>query len=263
MNNKANSMKLYKSTGNIIRHFFFLTFTVLFIISCKKDNDSTNIIKNIQPLEVGDYWTFVDSTFSDVGVLSNVDTSTVSVVGKEIVFFRGKEIELFYWKWDNYNAIWLYTSEDGSKYCYGLRLNEISYVTEKSLVLKYPITTGDTWTEYRFGFDQENLNCFVSDSIENECLYTNKPYHTTVGKLDCIVTKYSDQIGTNLSEVTVYHCPELGYVGLESRLNGVMVFSKRLIDYNLVTSNAFKTTELKQCKGNYKNLSTSYGIVSK
>jgi hypothetical protein len=258
----ANSRNFYKLKHFIMRNFFYLTLAVFFTCSCEKDNVSNNNKKIIQPLEVGYYWTFVDSTFSYDGILSQVDTSTVSVIGKETLNYKGKEIELFYWKWDFFDRIWLSNNEDGGFYLYGLRINDNSYVVEKSLNMKYPITVGDTWDQYMFEFDQEGLYCYISDTVGNECLYTNKSFSTVVGELDCIVTKYTNLASDESWETYLYHCPDIGYVGLESKLNGVVVFSKRLIDYNLTVGKALLTTKSAPFSRHSKYLYNSNGMAS-
>lgn len=143
-----------------------------------------------------------------------------------------------------------------------MRINDRSYLVEKSLSIKYPTNVGDTWNEYIFNFNYDDLYCYISDTIENECLSVNESYRTAVGELNCIVTRYTMLLGDELMETYLFHCPDIGFVGLESKIDGVIVFSKRLIDYNLTVRSSLKITTSAQPDRHCKYLSNSYGINS-
>ncbi len=249
-----------------MRKLLYIFLAAVFVYSCEKDSteEINDLNKVIQPLEVGYSWTFVDSTFTNEGTLSNVDTSTVSVIGKEISYFDGKEIDLFYWKWDFSERISLKANELGNVYSYGLRVNEESYIITKSLLQRYPVNIGDTWNRFRFNLTENNdtILGYVSDTIEYKCLYTNDAFKTIIGEIDCIVTFATDKTGDDSRETYIYHNPNIGYVGLESKINDILVFKKTLMNYDFTKSKASQITlKSAQSEGRLESIFNTYGLA--
>lgn len=250
-----------------MRKLLYVLFASLFIFSCEKDEtEGTNDLNTvIQPLKVGYSWTFIDSTFTNDGVFSNVDTSTVSVIGNEFTKYDGKEIELFYWKWDFYDRIWLYTIEEGTRYSYGLRENDVSYLITQSLDIPYPIDIDDTWNSFSFNLKENNDSIYgaVSDTVANRCVDKKYSFKTIIGELECIVTFYSRQTGDDLRETYIYHCPNIGYVGLENKVNNIITFKKTLMNYDFSNTQDLSLI-MKSAQIEYKRdlISNSFGLKS-
>jgi len=215
-----------------MRKLLYLLLASFVIYSCEKDETEgiNDLKKLIQPLEVGYNWTFIDSTFDNEGTLTKVDTSTVSVIGSEIVNYDGKQIELFFWKWDFYERIWLYVNEEENLYKYGLRDDNKNYIITQSLNQPYPVNIGDTWSSYHFNLQVENDTTFgvIRDTTEYECIYKDYTLNTKIGNLECIVKHTSDDLG----ERYIYYSPNIGYVGLENRVDGIIRFKKTLMNYD-------------------------------
>lgn len=238
-----------------MRKLIYVLIATVFIYSCKKDNNDNDLKKVIQPLEVGYSWTFVDSSFINDGEFVNVDTSTLSIVGKEFATFEGQEIELFYWKWDLSDAIWLMNDEGGSFYLYGARLNDVSYLVAKSLRQPYPVLVGDTWNDYHFTllWDSDSVRISAIDTIEIECQSIDYPLQTSIGELECVVAFYATQYSDDLHETYMYHSPNIGYVGLEIKDNNVVTYKKTLLNYDFSNKEGLSSVVKSVSNGNDKN----------
>ncbi|MFC0878989.1 hypothetical protein ACE01N_20510 [Saccharicrinis sp. FJH2] len=248
-----------------MKKLLYLLLASFFIYSCEKDESEAKdeFDKLIQPLEIGYSWTFIDSTFTNEGTLTKVDTSTVSVIGSEIANYDGKEIELFYWKWDFYDRIWLKANEEGNNYIYGLREDDKSYLITKSLNHPYPLDIGDTWSKYNFRLQEENDTIFgvISDTTETECKYKDYFFNTMIGDLECVVSFYTRQIDNDLSEKFIYYSPNIGYVGLENKVNSIVTFKKTLMNYDFSNKQDVATgLKSAQIKIDKERTSDSYGM---
>jgi len=190
-------------------------------------DDSSNFI---QPLEVGYNWTYIDSTFSNDGIIDKIDTSTLSIIDSEIINSDGKDLSVFYWKWDFSNTIWLYANENGNLYNYGIISNEEKNLFAPSLKLPYPIGMGDLWESIHYNFIETYDSLFVSNIDTLECLYTDYPFNTSIGELNCI-TVYNKEILDDMETYT-YYAPNIGYVGLVKKENDIVIFKKTLINYD-------------------------------
>lgn len=245
-----------------MRKLLYLLLASFIMFSCEKErnNDLNNLI---QPLEVGYSWTFIDSIFTEEGILTNVDTSTLSIVGKETVNYEGKQTELFYWKWDFFDRIWLMGNEGGNNYIYGIREDGISYLIAQSMAHPYPVNIGDTWISYTYSLQVEGDTTFgvISDTTEYKCLYKDYMLHTKVGDLKCIVSSKKKEMGAGERETLIYNSLNIGYVGLESRINNIVTFKKTLMSYDFSNKQGLSTVVKSANINNNMNIpSDTYGL---
>jgi hypothetical protein len=238
-------------------HYLFLLFII--IVSCKKEASDIKLTY-IQPLGVGYYWEFIDSTFSETGSLLYVDTSRVGITGKSEVNYEGEMLELYHWNWYDWtkekyiSQKWL-CNNDKSGFCfYGGITSNGSYIFEKSISILYPVKVNDSWDEKQYSYKIINDSSFfyISDTITKGCESVSEDFVTVFGKLNCYKIKYNRQIGNKTEEVSIYQSRDIGYVGLIAETKGIITFKKTLKSYSLVES-SMKLESISTENGNIIN----------
>ncbi len=229
---------------------FFFSF--LIVASCDETTDDAVPGGVIMPLKVGNYWTYVDSSFDDAGVFIEADTSTLGITAKKTIEFGGLSYEVYLWTWISYGTdhSWLAWNGDGGLYIFGGTSPKGDYVLAKSLSIKYPADVNDQWEEYNVSYSSMDSTFWISDTSITTCSSQDAVLVSPMGNLTCYAYTYSEDFGMDkivhssilghsrlskpkaLTTVTLYYVPDVGYVGLTDETNGIITFKKSVIDYH-------------------------------
>jgi hypothetical protein len=230
---------------------FILFFLISIVTSCDDQTDST-VSGVIMPLKVGNYWTFVDSSFDDAGLFIEADTSTLSITGKKTIEYGGASYEVYLWTWITYGSdhSWLAANGDGGLYIFGGTSVKGEYILTKSLSIKYPADSGDEWEEYNVMYSSMDSSFRISDTTVTTCSSLDAVLASPLGNLSCYTYEYSEDFGAAknifsgfrgtpaelmkrnaITTVTLFYIPDIGYVGLTDETNGVINYKKTIIGY--------------------------------
>ena len=230
-----------------MKKIIYLLLLAVIFASCAKTSDTPDPTQNkevvIQPLGVGYTWEYSDSTFSETGQLIKVEKSQLGITGKITKQFEGKATDMYFWNWfdettQQYkNPKWLCNNEEGGFYYFGGIADTIPYIFEKTLAVKYPAKVGDTWEKINYGIVQSNnVTAFRKQSTSKiVCKSVDTLFQTGKEKIKC----YKYQLFNpyyNTSEVYVLYAPNIGFVGYVKKTNGVVVYKKSLVSYDLTKS---------------------------
>ena len=194
-------------------HCFFIALFIL--IGCE---EKISVIEPGQSSDkiilssVGNRWCYVDSCFTQEGVLEYVDKLTIEVTGTKNINYEGQCIEAYQWIC-NYgrgkkNKFFARDENDG------MNIFRYEYKYRKQLIFKYPIQNGETWR---------------SDYYYCNCIATNKEISTKFGNVDCIEYKYYHD--ENYVKY-IYLVKSMGIIGHKVFINGVMVEKTSLESYD-------------------------------
>ena len=239
---------------------------VLGLISCTNSVDSdrstTPVKKSICPLAVGNYWLFIDSSFTDT--IPTVDTSKVGISESISFKFNNLDYNVFCWNWYTLpgntprDYKWLYVNDSSGLWNIGC-ISASDTLLKTSLKLKYPITVnGDnSWAYYKIEHNSTDNNFILSDSLAMTCKSTNAMYSTPAGTFSCYMyhyernmyratrhggineDKFIDEEKNNYrgeqtpADIYLYYAPDIGYVGYERKERGTVTFKKVLLKYNI------------------------------
>ena len=210
----------------------------------------------ICPLVIGNFWVYVDST---VGAYSlQVDTSRLEITGKTTIMSKDQIVEVFLWNWfDNATKKpedwkWLNRNEKDGLWTYGI-LSSTDTLLAKTLDIMYPIELNESW---KCVLLYENFK--VSDTLTVTCVATEDQFITPAGIFKChvyhyeipsaysfqrVFQKYGFPFETLMptlkshqlhrDEFFLFLVPNVGYVGLFETINGVLVWKKTLVDYQV------------------------------
>ena len=247
-----------------ISAFIFSLTTVLLLLNQPVIGQNDVIL----PLAIGNYWEFIDSTFSN-DTLFVVDTSKVGITGKLDIEYQGNNYEVFYWNWFDMNTNppqpvprkWLIRNEPDGLWEYGM-LNDTDTLLLQNLTMKFPANIGDSWPIMAYIITDTSIS--VGDTLMMECIDTDQEYITQSGTFQCYVYRYewiflksykanfvypsefiesiynSQNTKSDTFRVLSYFAPNVGFVGKEYRL-GSFKTKSYLISYELVTN--VKTAE--------------------
>jgi len=221
---------------------------ILSMIGCEKKDNPTEpddkAADTIMPLKVGNFWNFVDSTFADDGTFLSEDYSKLSISGKELINYNGKQIEMFYWNWydmDEYiprDAKWLVTNESNGLNFYGGKYLNANFVFTKTLSIKFPVAAGEIWQKINYSYSSEEQSFYISDTSDITCVSVNQNFQTGSGKFSCYVYHYKSNSFYGPSDTYVYYAVNIGYVGLITKYNNTIIYKKTMTGYSLQKSNS-------------------------
>jgi len=226
----------------IMKQNLLLLLIVISLLSCKKETESETKQSLIQPLGVGYYWEFVDSTFSDIGTLINVDTSRLSITGNAQIAYNHTTLDLYFWSWSfNPKYIWLCNYDTKGFYFYGGKTDNGTYIYGKSLSVKYPVNINESWNNIKYSYSQigDSSFFFISDTVSYKCEAIHEEFLTGVGPFNCYKISYSHNQNDLQYKTYLYYSLDIGYVGMIDKQNGITRFKKTLISYSLKSSNSF------------------------
>ncbi|HED38294.1 MAG TPA: hypothetical protein ENI76_08645 [Ignavibacteria bacterium] len=222
----------------------FVLFLFFFISSCNKNENTVNPVDNntsvIFPLKVGNQWNYIDSTFDENNSLVKVSSSSLRITGSTNITYNGKSLEVFYWNWIDVannkpgDIKWLIRNETDGLYFYGGRYLDSNFVFKKTLSEKYPVNVGDTWNNITYSFSTTNSSFEISDTSLFTCIYVNKKFKTPIGELDSYVYNYQKTIDNEINDIYLYFSKDVGYIGFESKINGILRRKKTLNSLGLL-----------------------------
>jgi hypothetical protein len=243
------------------KRFFTLVFRVLFfiVILCHSLFGQNDVIL---PLNVGNYWEFIDSTFSGDTLLV-VDTSKVEITGKTFIEYQNNSYEVYFWSWyDQYTnppvpsaQKWLIRNESDGLWEYGM-LSDTDTLLLQNRHLKFPANVGDSWNIFAYLIMDSTIQ--VSDTLVMECIATDQAFNTPIGTFQCYVYQYrwiitneslvaftnpfkllvpdyrNGNTQTDTLDFVSFFAPNIGLVGQELR-RGALSRKSVLYKINLIT----------------------------
>lgn len=248
-----------------------LIVVILLFSGCKSDNPvdpNEESINVIMPLQVGNQWTYIDSTFDENDALVYVDSLKLGIIGKTNIKHEGENIDLFHWSWISneggipYGDQRLARNENDGLSFFGKRILDENYVHGKSLEIKYPAAVGDTWEVESFLYSSEDSSFSTGNSMFVTCKSINEKFLTSLGEMECYVYLFQKSINNEEDSFSLYFNKNLGYVGGVSVVNDTGKFKRTLKSF---TSNGlFKAGDSKDhfepnVKMN-KNYRSAFGI---
>jgi hypothetical protein len=231
---------------------YILTMTFLAILcSCTKKNEQTNN-SVIMPLKVGNYWEYIDSTFSNIGFTYS-DTSRLTISGSKIISFEGMSYHVFLWTWNSpyfQNSSFYVSNETNGLYFYGGTNGHRDFVLTKSLNCKFPVQAGELWYSTEFSYNGTDSSIFIVDTVQMQCASSNSVFKSKIGNTNCYSYQYTRTLPKILNQVfvgssgfkdtggfstvnTLYYSPNIGYIGSIQTLDGIISFKKTLLSYHL------------------------------
>jgi hypothetical protein len=178
----------------------------------------------ILPLTVGNQWIYIDSVFSAKGSFESVDTVKLGISGKTNIVYQGKNVEVFYWNWYDGNqpdeVKWLCRNEEGGCYGYGLKLANSKLVLGKSQWLKYPASAGDSWKVITYS--KTDTTDYAPDTVIYSCRSINEKFKTVKGEMECYDYYSRSTYDGQVNEQYMYFAKNIGYVGLISKIDGII-----------------------------------------
>jgi hypothetical protein len=155
--------------------------------SCKsKDSPTGPILPTIQdtsliPLSIGNFWEYSDSVFYSPDSIV-VYHYTWSVVAKQNIYSKGDSVEVYIFRinfvGDNqYDYFYKVTSQGLVQYG-SLELDTAGHYSLQSLMLKFPLQPGDTWSESHGDYADQKA-----------CLSVDTVIVTSLGNFHCYVIR--------------------------------------------------------------------------
>jgi len=197
----------------------------------------------ILPLDVGNYWIHIDSSFSQVP--PSIDTIRYNIKGDTIINYLGNDYKVYFWQVNESNARWLLRNESDGAYAYG-RISQNDTLLEKDLLIKFPIQVGESW--------QSNY-AFYGDTITLECISTDYELIVPAGTFNCIVFRTSDDVKRNklnnsfirnktvnffnkIDTSWIYHywAPNIGFISSKIMIADSTLRKQVLFEYNILAS---------------------------
>lgn len=217
---------------------YSLIFAFIFI-SCKK-NPSSSSDKNenvICPLKVGNYWTYIDSSWSTVsGEFSRNGERKTEITGTTDITINNIDIKVYYLNHYNMelnipldNKYYVKNDAEGL-WNFGGESSYDLFIT-KSMSFKYPVEIGDSWQHKFVSYSTEDSTFSIAETEDINCYAKNEVIGTPAGYFECIVYHYhSDKYWDN---TYYYYSPNIGQVALIRYRNNHIVYKKLLKSYNL------------------------------
>jgi hypothetical protein len=232
-----------------------LILVVALLGSCKKKNDGEPAPTGhsaIMPLTVGNYWEFIDSTFSNNKVVS-VDTTRISIINSKNITYQGKSYHVYFWNWDVVgiaNMSFFASNESDGLYFFGGTNGKEDFIMTKSLNYKFPVQVGETWDCIDVGYSPSDSTFEILDTLQIECVSINTAFKTHAGEFSCyayhVIPSSSKSMSPFLTglygiaspdnyavDYTAYLKPGFGYIGSITKSNGVVTGKKTLLSYHL------------------------------
>jgi hypothetical protein len=216
-----------------MRHFLFAIVVAVvaagFITGCKSDTAVTpnGTASVIIPLQAGNWWRFVDSTFAADGSVSSIDSSLLKIVRNDTILYNGAVYPVGEWAWcsvlsgaQDGDAYLLGNGPDGL-YEFGMSTHNSStgldtlHVIARSLFIKWPAAPGDVWMsdQYSRSNRPDGSTQWKLDSMQSisRCLETQVNLSTPAGNLACMVFR-QQQSPADSNGARIYCSPGVGLV---------------------------------------------------
>ena len=205
-----------------------LTILIIFLISCEKEEGLKTNSTDIVPLKVGNKWSYTTYLYEEGKEVEN-GTTTTSVdklvyltINREVVkSFQVKNTsgDLYTNRFvgvtpNGYTEYGLIADFDNMIYSESSRriiyIGNNDTITYNSLIAKYPVQANETWTTKN---SYSNLDYDASkgaitveiqvDTVDVECVETNKTINTGIGSYSCIGYRYGDNDNYTISYYSI------------------------------------------------------------
>lgn len=221
-------MKIFRITSLII-------IAILILIAGCSDRDTVKAGKQfsdtILPLAEDNYWIFEDSVFVD-GEFDKLEIKKMGITGASQIGYAGETIWVYHWAWydmpEDKAQIRrsLVRNEDEGLAYYGQKMGSSYTEFARRLFIKYPAEQGEEWT--------------YTEGALIQCVSLETVYETPLGSFQAI--EYRMTLGETVQYL--YYVPEVGYVGMIEKNNGVIVRKRGLKEYQVDTEDKALSIDL-------------------
>lgn len=201
------------------------------LYSCEENENENTSINKSWPIEEGNYWTFIDSSF--YSETPRVDTVTWIVTGKITI----NEKEYFsisitndYPTFTN-ETKWLYCYNDNDVISAGAITPNDTLIAESTLIKDTEIV-GDTWTYFHIVNSEAN-GLYIRDTLEMNLNSIAELTNAKFGLLKYKSYSFSFYIEEDLRVSTFYISENIGPIRITSQENGEIISKSELIDYKV------------------------------
>ena len=209
--------------------------TVIFF-SCEENesnNPNDNQVVNYWPMEVGNYWTFVDSSYNSDSETWRVDTVTWFIPETKII--NGKTYYSISVT-NDYPEItsqvkWLFNIEENNIIAAGGTTPYDTLIAE-SVLLKNTEIIGETWPYYHIVVS-EGTDLYVRDTVDMKMEAISELNNTKYGILKYKSCSFNFNIEEDIRTSSMYFSNNIGMIRILGKENNEIIKISNLIDYNL------------------------------
>jgi len=207
---------------------FGIFFSILILTGCSDEASAPYAAPNaIQPLAVGNEWTFTDSIF----VMDGVSVGTTRIVVSKVSSVSPDQF-LFDWQVYGDNTLLrtnLVSTDAAGLWHYGEIVNAETLLVKKQWA-KYPVNAGDSFKEPRYSYSP-SAGFNFTETWTWTCISKSYPITLANGQVvDCIAFRTIDGSG---AETTILYAENIGYAGWITKVDGSVVFKETLASYSL------------------------------
>jgi len=174
-----------------IRFFLSIILTIMFLAGC----GSSDYSNQLEPLKVGNTWTYQITHYDSTGAVISIDTTTRAIKVDTVI---NEE------KW--YDMIASNMLNLGTNRPDGLWLWNTRYEKKPHLYLKYPVEAGDIWSWDDY---------FGGNTVAFEVIAVNDTIETPAGKFATISYKLTHTALLPGAHPVYCYAPGVGMVKLE------------------------------------------------
>lgn len=235
----------------------FLFFALLLIAGCKKNESPTSQTNPVEesseifPLRDGYTLVYREYSYSSSGSSTTEDSSAIVIHGKTTIQYQNQNLEVYKWQWyDLHNAKYesgcylVNMQSDGLANFGGILFNR-TYYWEKSLMIKYPVSAGDSWVFIDHSYSTSDSSFTPQTLATTTCISTDAVVSTGIGNLHCYVYSYQTQSGQNTYSTEMYFSKGVGYVASVNKQNG-NVTDKMVLKYTILAAPLGKSFTFKR-----------------
>jgi hypothetical protein len=214
---------------------FFIMLAVVGIWGCNDDGSPVTpaTVDKIQPLAVGNTWTFLDSTWTGSNV--TVQHTTITNSATSTINYAGSSRDVYLWDVTTDGRLVerdLVRNESDGFWYYG----QIDVPNDDTLIARtpwamYPITVNDGFDEDRYTYDPTSQTYAKTATWHWTCLSRTEMIPVGGGVTKQGLVYWSKTNST--TEDRIYYIPNIGYAGWETRESGKVTFRSVMTGYTL------------------------------
>lgn len=200
--------------------------------SCEKNETvNNNAVDNSWPMEVGNYWTFLDSSnYSDawrVDTVTWIVTEKIAINEKE---YYSISITNDYPEFTSQTK-WLYCIEDNDIISAGAITSNDTLIAE-SILIKDTELIGEKWPYFHI-VNSENSGLYIRDTLDMTLNSIDELNNEKYGLFEYKAFSFSFNIEEDVRISTFYISNNIGPVRITSQENDKIIKISELIDYKV------------------------------
>lgn len=214
-----------------------IIFLVAIILFSCEENENVNPDDNAEskywPMRVGNYWTFVDSSYNSDSETWRVDTVTWYL--SEEITIKGKDyysmiVTNDYPEISNQNK-WLFYTDDNNVISAGAIIGNDTLIAE-SILIKDTETIGESWPYYHV-VHSESDGLYVRDTLDMSFDAIGELNNEIYGLLEYGIYSYSFNVQEDIRTTAFFMTKDIGPIRIVGKENDKLITISELIDYKL------------------------------